>query len=212
MPRLIIVLLGLAICYFPSYVNPLLRLLGVDIGFGGPASIILWNWLAVATLLVFMRLVERQPLSSILIKRPSGKDLESTLFFWGIAMAWSWLAMTFLPPTQDEGTASLVALGIPALLGMIVTAAITEEILFRGYPIERINAITSTVWLGPAISFAVFVMPHLIFFGPSWFLYHGGGTVMIYVLYLKRRNLIACMLLHLLVNLPILLPASGLLG
>lgn len=52
---------------------------------------------------------------------------------------------------------------------------------------------------------------HLTFFGPSWLLYHASGTVMIYALYLRRRNLPACMLLHFLVNLPILLPASGLL-
>lgn len=210
--RVIIVLAGLAICYFPTYLNPLALLLGIDTGSDGPASILVWNWLAVGALLALVLLVERWPLSSILIKRPNGKDIETALFYWGIAMAWSWLAMTLLPPEQDAGTASLVALSIPVLLAMIVTAAITEEILFRGYPIERINELTSTVWIGPALSFIIFVIPHLTFFGPGWLLYHGGGTVMIYALYLRRRNLVACMLLHLLVNLPILIPASGLFG
>lgn len=210
MSRIVVVLFGLALCYFPSYVNPLNRLLGVDIGFEGPSTIILWNWLAVAALLTFVLLVERRSVSSILIKRPNGKDIETALFYWGIAMAWSWLAMTLLPPEQDSGTASLVALSIPVLLGMIITTAITEEILFRGYPIERINEFTSTAWIGPAVSFAVFLVPHLTFFGAGWLLYHGGGTVMIYALYLRRRNLVACMLLHFLVNVPILIPASGL--
>jgi membrane protease YdiL (CAAX protease family) len=209
-PTLAVVLFGLAICYFPSYVNPLNRLLGIDIGFEGPSTIILWNWLAVGALLAFVLLVERKSVGSILIKRPNGKDVETALFYWGIAMAWSWLAMTLLPPVQDAGTASLVALPIPVLLAMIVTTAITEEILFRGYPIERINDITSTTWVGPAVSFMVFVVPHLTFFGLGWLLYHGGGTVMIYALYLRRQNLIACMLLHFLVNAPILIPASGL--
>jgi membrane protease YdiL (CAAX protease family) len=207
---LAVVLFGLAICYFPSYVNPLNRLLGVDIGVEGPSTIILWNWLAVGALLAFVLLVERKSVGSILIKRPNGKDVETALFYWGIAMAWSWLAMTLLPPVEDAGTASLVAQPIPVLLAMIVTTAITEEILFRGYPIGRINDITSTTWVGPAVSFMVFLVPHLTFFGLGWLLYHGGGTVMIYALYLRRRNLIACMLLHFLVNAPILIPASGL--
>jgi len=210
--RIFVVLFGLSLCYFPSYVNPLNSLLGVDIGFEGPSTIILWNWLAVGALMTFVLFVERRSVSSILIKRPNGKDIETALFYWGIAMAWSWLAMTLLPSGQDPGTASLVALSIPVLLGMIITTAITEEILFRGYPIERINEITSTTWIGPAVSFAVFLVPHLTFFGPSWMLYHGGGTVMIYALYLRRRNLVACMLLHFLVNVPILIPASGLFG
>jgi len=210
--KVIIILLGLAICYFPNYLNPLARLLGIDPVMEGPASIIVWNWLAAIVLLAIVFLVERRSLSSILIKRPNGKDIETALFYWGIAMAWSWLAMTLLPPEQDTGTASLVALSIPVLLAMIVTAAITEEILFRGYPIERIDELTSTVWIGPAVSFTIFLIPHLTFFGPGWLLYHGGGTVMIYALYLRRRNLVACMLLHLLVNLPILIPASGLFG
>lgn len=210
--RSAIILLGLVICYFPSYVNPLLRWWGLDVGPEGPASIILWNWLAVLAVVAFIILVERRTLASILIRRPDGKDIETALFYWGIAMAWSWLAMTLLPPADDPGTASLVALPIPVLVAMIVTAAITEEILFRGYPIERINELTASRWIGPAVSFAIFVAPHLAFFGPTWFLYHGGGTVMIYALYLRRRNLPACMLLHLLVNLPILIPASGLFG
>ena len=209
MSRIVVVFFGLALCYFPSYVNPLNRLLGVDVGFEGPSTIILWNWLAVGALLTFMLFVERRPIASISLKRPNGKDVETALFYWGIAMAWSWLAMMLLPPEQDAGTASLVALSIPILLGMIVTTAITEEVLFRGYPIERINEITCTTWLGPAVSFMVFLVPHLTFFGPGWLLYHGAGTVMIYVLYLRRRNLIACMLLHFLVNVPILIPASG---
>ncbi|WEJ35087.1 CPBP family intramembrane glutamic endopeptidase [Devosia sp. SD17-2] len=210
MTRIVVVLFGLALCYFPSYVNPLTRLLGVNIGYEGPSTIILWNWLAVGALLTFVLLVERRSVSSILIKRPNSKDIETVLFYWGIAMAWSWLAMTLLPVEQDPGTASLVALSIPVLLGMIITTAITEEILFRGYPIERINEMTSTTWIGLAVSFAVFLVPHLTFFGPGWLLYHGGGTVMIYALYLRRRNLVACMLLHFLVNVPILIPASGL--
>jgi membrane protease YdiL (CAAX protease family) len=161
-------------------------------------------------ILALITLIERRPLASILLKRPRGKDIETAFTYWGIAMAWSWLAMTLFPTRQDAGTAEMVALSIPVLLAMIVTTAITEEILFRGYPIERLNELTGSNWIGPAVSLGVFLVPHLTFFGPTWLLYHGSGTIMIYALYLRRRNLIACMILHFLVNVPILIPALGL--
>jgi uncharacterized protein len=210
--RTIAIIFGLAICYFPMYVNPVNQALGIDIGPEGPPSIILWNWLAVGALLGLVVLIERRTLASILIKLPSAKDIRTALLFWGIAMAWSWLAMMLWPLEGDTGTATLVALSIPVLLAMIVTAAITEEILFRGYPIERINELTSSKWIGVAVSFVIFLVPHVNFFGPSWLIYHGSGMVMIYALYIYRRNLVACMLLHFLVNVPILIPASGLFG
>ena len=51
-----------------------------------------------------------------------------------------------------------------------------------------------------------FVAPHLTFFSLDWLLYQGIGTLAVYLLYLWRRNLPACMLLHLLSNAPILIP------
>lgn len=159
MSRLLLTLAGLAICYFPSYVGPLTRLLNIDTGLSGPPSIIVWNGLAVAALLAFVLLVERRPLASLLITRPSGKDIETALFYWGIAMAWTWLATTLWPPLEDPGTASLLALSIPVLLAMVIATAITEEILFRAYPIERLNALTATQWIGPLASFIIFLVP-----------------------------------------------------
>jgi membrane protease YdiL (CAAX protease family) len=41
-------------------------------------------------------------------------------------------------------------------------------------------------------------------------LHQGVGVVLLYVLYVWRRNLWACMTMHFLGNAPILLPATGL--
>ena len=77
----------------------------------------------------------------------------------------------------------------------------------KTYPIERITDLTGRRWLGVAVSAAVFVAPHVVFFSPEWLLYQGGaGALATYALYLWRRNLPACMLLHLLINAPILIP------
>jgi ABC-type sulfate transport system permease component len=52
----------------------------------------------------------------------------------------------------------------------------------------------------------VFVIPHVSFFGPSWLLHQLPGAIAIAAFVLVRRNLPAAMLLHLLINAPILIP------
>ncbi|MEM4290456.1 MAG: CPBP family intramembrane glutamic endopeptidase, partial [Nitrososphaerota archaeon] len=82
-------------------------------------------------------------------------------------------------------------------IAVVITAGITEEILFRGYPIERLNSLTGRLGLSALIAYVVFVLPHI----PFWGL---GGTIQIGVwsivtiLYIKRRNLPACILMHIL--------------
>lgn len=206
---LIVIIIGLAIAYLPKYVLTILNGLEITIGPEGPASIILWNWLAVGILVVYILFIERRRLASILLIRPGEKDVEWAFYFWGIAMTYSWLISIILPQPPNEGIATLVALPIPILIMVIFTAAITEEILFRGYPIERLRELTGKKWLAVLISFIVFILPHITFFGLEWLLYQGIGTFLIYILYIWRKNLWACILLHFLVDAPILIPALG---
>jgi uncharacterized protein len=201
----IVIIVGLAIAYLPQYIRTLLN--GLTIGPEGPASTILWNWLAVALLVIYIVWIERRQLASILLTRPTQKDVEWAFYFWGIAMTFSWLVSIILPPPPNQGIETLVALPIPVLILLIFTAAITEEILYRGYPIERLRELTGNKWLAVLISFVIFILPHITFFGLQWLLYQGIGTIMIYILYVWRRNLWACILLHFLVNAPILIPA-----
>lgn len=208
--HVLITAVGLAIAYLPSYVHKIMNITGFQVGPDGPPSVIIWNWLAVGLLLAYIIYVERQRLASILLVKPKKKDIEWAFWFWGIATSASWLATVLFPPAPNQGTNELLSYSIPVILGIIITAAITEEILFRGYVIERLKKLTGMTWLAVSVSFIIFILPHITFFGPEWLLYHGIGTIMIYVLYVWRKNLYACMVLHLLGNLPILLPALGL--
>lgn len=106
----------------------------------------------------------------------------------------------------------MLTLPLPVLVALIATTAVTEEVLYRGYAIERLRALTGRLWLGAAVSLALFVAPHLVFFGPYWLLYQGVNVALIYALYLWRRNLHACMLLHGLGNAMILFPAMNIGG
>jgi membrane protease YdiL (CAAX protease family) len=197
---------GLVLAYLTMWVPPAARAAGVDLPGDGPVTALWLNWLAVALLLGYVRFVERQTLASLLLTRPSRSDLEYAVLAWGVVMAWSWLIGLIRPQPPNEGTDTITALPVVAVAALVVTAAVTEEILFRAYPIERLTALTGRRAIGVAVSAALFVAPHLTFFSLDWLLYQGIGTLAVYVLYLWRRNLPACMLLHLLSNAPILIP------
>ncbi len=209
--RSALLLLGLLIAYSPSYVNIVLGRLGVDWAFiRGPPSVLLWNWLAVALLLAFVVGVERRPLASIALRRPSAQDIQWALVFWAVATVTTGALHSIAPPPSSAGLATVLRLSLPVIVALIVTTAITEEVLYRGYSIERLRELTGRLWLAIPISFALFVWPHVAFFGPHWLLYHGLTPVLIYALYVWRRNLWACMLMHLLGNAMLLIPALGL--
>ncbi len=206
-----ILLIGLAIAYSPTYLNRLARWLGADWEWlKGPPSVLIWNWLAVAALFVFIFKVERRSLGSIGLKTLGIQDTLWAITFWLIATATSGMAHAWLPPAPSDETKTILALSLPILVFLIFTTSITEEILFRGYTVERLQELTGQMWVAVAVSATLFVLPHILFFGPHWLLYQGVNVLLLYVLYVWRRNLWACMLLHFLGNAMILFPALGL--
>jgi uncharacterized protein len=205
--RWAVVALGLALAYLPMYLPGALRSVGFELPIGGsPIAVLVWNWAATALLVAYVLWGERLSLVSILITRPTVKDVEWAFYFWGAAMTYSWVLGLIRPQQGNDGVETIAALPVAAVLALIVTASVTEEILYRGYPIERITELTGRRWIGVLVSAVIFSLSHLPFFGVEWLLYQGVSVVLGYVYYLWRRNLVASMLLHLLVNLPILIP------
>lgn len=203
----VIVPVGLALSYSPTWLSRLRDALGIDIGLTGPTASILWNALAVLMLVAYMVLIERRrPFASIGLRKPSQKHVEWALYLFGIYMAWQWIVLTFFPPPADSGTETITSMSIAAVLALIVSAAVFEEVLYRGYPIERLDELTGHRWIAFLITVPLFMAPHVVFFGPQWLWTQGVGAIALFVLYAKTRNLPACMLLHLCINLPILIP------
>lgn len=162
-----ILLAGLAIAYSPTYLNRLARGLGADWEWlKGPPSVLVWNWLVVATLLAFIFKVERRSLGSIGLKKPSIQDVLWAITFWLIATAASGMVSAWLPPAPSDGAKTILALSLSILVLLIFTTSITEEILFRGYAVERLPELTGQLRIAVAMSAALFVLPHIVFFGP----------------------------------------------
>ena len=97
----------------------------------------------------------------------------------------------------DAGMAILATL--PAWFRVLLgaTSGVVEEMLYRGYAVERLATITGRRWLGAALSTLAFAAAHI----PTWGLRFAlvadlpAGIVLV-VFYLWRRDLAANMLAH----------------
>jgi membrane protease YdiL (CAAX protease family) len=159
-----------------------------------------WIWVVILVMLVLFW--EHLPLSSIAIRKMSVKDLGWSLlgFLTGVLMFAITTPLVKSLNLSPTGSGILRLAKMPIYLRVVVvfTAGITEEILFRGYPIERLNALTGRLWLGAAIAYVVFVLLHIPFWGIGGAIQIGFWSAIVTLLYVWRRNLPACMLMHVL--------------
>jgi len=177
---------------------------------------LLGDWVFALGLLALVRYWERLPLSSIGLRRPSGRDL-----LWGVVgFVLGAITFVFTGPlvqalnleTTTPGIAKLATLPVWFRLLIVITAGVTEEVLFRGYPIERLAAWTGRIGLGALIAYAVFVILHIPFWGLGGTLQIGVWAIVVTVLYVRLRNLWPCILMHVLndayafILLPMFLP------
>jgi len=172
---------------------------------GGPVAgeILLSNvsmWVLAAAVLWLVLRWERRPLSSIGLEWPSGR-LVLLAIGGGVGVTVAGLVITGAlvslsvirqPP---EGLAVLDELSAGHRVMLVITAAVTEEILYRGYPIERLGELTS-LWLGAVVAGAVFLAVHFPFWGPAAVPMQATATVGLVGLYVWRRNLPAAMIAH----------------
>jgi membrane protease YdiL (CAAX protease family) len=171
------------------------------------------KWALAFSVLAVVLLWERQPLASIGLRWPSWKWLLAALGF-GIGLSLLVPLLTILVsaiiPPSETGTITETTSRFPPwlILVAVITAGFTEELLFRAYPLERLTALTSNVWLASALSLAAFVSLHLAAWSPA----HVFGVVLplgaiLIGLYLWRRNLVFVAVTHIVIDLPLVLLA-----
>jgi membrane protease YdiL (CAAX protease family) len=160
----------------------------------------LW-WVLVVVLLLYVLLVERQPLSSIGFRR---------FGVWGVLIAISTgilmvvgivLIFTVVFPAlhlqMNTGLMNrLLATPFWYRFLLVTRAAVAEESLFRGYAIERLEELTASRSLAGCVSWAVFTIAHLGAWGWAHLIVAGFAGVLLTVLYLWRRNLWLNMIAH----------------
>lgn len=80
---------------------------------------------------------------------------------------------------------------------LVLTAAICEEFIFRGFAIEQLGMLTGSRWLGAFISLALFALGHVGVYGfSSALLIPASVGLVLTLLYMFRKSLPVCMLVH----------------
>ncbi len=158
-------------------------------------------WCAVLLMLGYVAFVEHRRMSSVGFRRPRVLDLAlaivvGILMVVGIVIIYR-IVFPALHLQMNTGVmGSLLATPFWYRLLLVTRAAVAEEILFRGYPIERLLELTGSRTVAGILSWAAFTYAHLAGWGWAQLIVAGYGGVLLTILYLWRRNLWANMLAH----------------
>jgi len=86
--------------------------------------------------------------------------------------------------------------GFPLLFGLFLTGTFVEEILYRGYIIERVTELTGRRWLAGTISWLTFTLVHLRFFGLGPMLEVAVIAVILVMLYTRAKSIWPAIIVH----------------
>jgi membrane protease YdiL (CAAX protease family) len=162
---------------------------------------IIWGF--ALAILLWLTSVEHLPLSSIGFRRPTWK---SVLF--GFLAA---IVITVIMTLQFAVVIPLLHLSASAAVAQqqailktpfwyriltLLRAAVVEEIIFRGYLIEKIRQVSGSTGLAVAVSVLAFTCAHLRGWGPVHLIPVAAFGLVLALLYVWRRDLPSNILAH----------------
>lgn len=155
----------------------------------------------VGVILWLVKAKEGMPLSSIGL-RPDG--LAKSLG-WGVLLAVACLGAAlaclaaFSALDISYGSDSGIARSLPVVILTVLRAGIAEEVLYRGYALERLETLTGSKWIAAGVTLALFTAFHYRQ-GPAGLVLVFIITAILTAFYLWRRDLVANIFGHFLVD------------
>ena len=161
-------------------------------------------WSIIALLFLYGRVIEDRPLSSIGFRRLRLWDLPigigagviTLLGFAGIYFR----VFPALHLSESHQVNQLLATPLWWRCISVVRAAVGEEVLFRGYAIERGQELTKSMAAVSVLSWFVFTIEHVGTWGWPHLILAGFGGLVLTLLYVWRRNLWTNILMHFIVD------------
>jgi uncharacterized protein len=160
----------------------------------------IWWGLGILVIL-WVTLVERRALSSIGLRSPTLKTLLWAIVATVLMIATVMLSYAVIFPAlhlkmNTAAVASITHVPLWLQTATMVRAGVVEEIVFRGYAIERIQFLTGSKWFSAAVSATIFIAVHIGSWGYAQLVVVGFGAIILTLLYLFRRDLVSNMLAH----------------
>ena len=193
---------------------PVARILGDSAALTNRVPEQLFLWLLFVVLVVVVLKWEKLPLASVGLIAPTWRS-----FGWGAAAAAlliyvvsplsGRLVGSLAPGAYESGLSKLHSLPIWFLVFAGVTAGVVEELLYRGYAVERLSTLTGSVWAGALLALGAFVLVHVPFWGVGAALGTLPAGALLTALYVWKRDLVANMVAHASTAIVQLLGAAG---
>jgi membrane protease YdiL (CAAX protease family) len=163
-------------------------------------------WAIAAIMIAYVLLIERRSLSSIGLRHPNRKTvlfgiLAAVLLFATVVFSYSVIFPLLGLRINQQAVGQITRNPVWVQVLIFIRAAVVEEILYRGYPIERVQELTGFRSIAGLVSVLVFVIGHVAYWGGAQLIVVGFGAVILALLYLWRRDLICNMIAHFLVDL-----------
>jgi membrane protease YdiL (CAAX protease family) len=160
-------------------------------------------WIYAAAALLWLTFAERLPLSSIGLRFPTWKTfLFATVGAAAVLLVFI-LHMGVIVRVFHLDTTTVIAqqrmiLSRPYWFRvlLVLRAAVVEEMLFRGYIIEKVRQLTGSAVLAIAVSVLAFTWAHFAGWGLVQLIPAFGAGVVLALLYVGRRDLPSNMLAH----------------
>jgi len=191
---------------FPELPSALARLAGLSPESAYSVADTIGLSIHVTSLLLLVRYWERQQWDSVGLKMISARDVLIAFVVWLIELRAMRLTGRMLrwripllghPPRPSFGLA-LIRDGFN--FANIAASAAVEELGSRAYIIERFRALTGSIWIAGAVSLLASVIIHVPGFGVQGAVARAPILLVLVLLYLWRRNLPLCVLVHVGVN------------
>jgi len=161
---------------------------------------VLW-WIAVVIVLLYVSLVERRPFSSLGIRRPTWRDILVAIAATAVSIVGVGLIVALFFPAlhlqlNKDAMQGILQTPFWYRLLLVTRAAVAEELLFRGYPISRLEELSRSRIFAAFLSWATFTYVHLSYWGAAQLIIAGWGGFLLTLLFLWRRNLWVNMIVH----------------
>jgi len=172
------------------------------------------KWLVVIVLCVIAFVVQRRRPSEFGIRTLGWRDGLAAFAGVIIAFVLSGAASRMVAmPSSLSDLQRLAAVPLNLRIAVVLTAAFCEEFMYRGFGIEELAILTGKRWLAALLSLILFTFSHAGLYGMSTALIIPAlvGAVLT-GLYLWRRNLPCCVLMHVILDAIFILVIPAMVG
>jgi uncharacterized protein len=161
---------------------------------------IAYDWALVLVLALLGLAAQQRSPAFFGLRAPGWRDFLAMLGVF-VAAAVVVICVTQLPVVQMTmrkiRAPNLIAAPFDVRVGLVLTAAICEEFIFRGFVIEQLGEWSGSLLFGAVLALVLFVLPHAWLYGfTAALLVPAVLGAALTLLYLWRRNLPVCMVMH----------------